>query len=412
MYISSRVKSANTSVTLKVNEQVNKLAMSGKHVYNMTAGQLPFKPAPEFIHHISQQLNFLKSYQYSPVLGFEKLRRKFMSYIENKRNIQFKDDEVEFDCAISNGSKQSLYNALGAIVNPGDEVILLTPYWVSYPEMIKFWGGVTIEIETHAFDAYTPAIDEIRKNISSRTKAIIINSPNNPAGIHYTDDFMKEFAKLMLEHEDVFIISDELYSEICYFDPEPKYYYQFEKSLIKRTLLVDGISKTFACTGLRIGFCVGPKKIIEGMEKIQAQTTSGPNSLIQRALIDFDFNLLENFYDPVKDQLRECAQITREAFREHGLSHCWYQTTSAFYYLINFERLPFFKKYEDQMQEGEVIDFSEEIVREILDETGVAVVPGAAFGCPNTARMSMTIEIAPFTEAVNRLVEFCARVSS
>jgi len=332
-----------------------------------------------------------------------------MSYVEKKRNIQFQDDEIEFDCIVSNGSKQSLYNALGAIINPGDEVILLTPFWVSYPEMVKFWGGVTIEIETHAFDAYTPAIDEIKKHISSRTKAIIINSPNNPAGIHYTDQWMKEFAALMKEHEDIFIISDELYSEICYFDPAPKYFYQFDKSLIKRTLLVDGISKTFACTGLRIGFCIGPKKVIEGMEKIQAQTTSGPNSLIQRALLDFDFSLLENFYDPVKDQLRECAHITREVFRDHGLSHCWYQTTSAFYYLLNFERLPFFQKYEELMQESGKQDFSEEIVRDILDKTGVALVPGAAFGFPNSARMSMTIEIAPFTEAMQRLLDYMSQ---
>lgn len=409
MFLSSRVKSANTSVTLKVNEQVNKLAMSGKHVYNMTAGQLPFKPAPEFIQHIGAQLNFLKSYQYSPVLGFEKLRKKFIDYVENKRGVKFKSEEYEFDCVISNGSKQSLYNALGAVVNPGDEVILLTPYWVSYPEMIKFWGGVPIEIETHAFDAFTPAIDEIRKSISSRTRAIIINSPNNPAGIHYTDKWMQDFAALMKEHEDLYIISDELYSEICYFDPAPRFFYQYDKSLLERTILVDGISKTFACTGLRLGFCIANKKVIEGMEKIQAQTTSGPNSLIQRALIDFDFNMLDNFYDPVKDQLRECAQITREVFRDHGLSHCWYQTTSAFYYLLNFERMPFFEAYEKRMSEEGKKDFSQEICEDILDQTGVALVPGAAFGFPNSARMSMTIEIAPFTEAMNRLIGYLAK---
>lgn len=409
MFVSSRVKSANTSVTLKVNEQVNKLAMSGKHVYNMTAGQLPFKPAPEFIQHIGQQLNFLKSYQYSPILGFEKLRKKFIGYVESKRGVKFKGDELEYDCIISNGSKQSLYNALGAIVNPGDEVILLTPYWVSYPEMIKFWGGVPIEIETHDFDAFTPAIDEIRKQISSRTRAIIINSPNNPAGIHYTDKWMQEFASLMKEHEDVYIISDELYSEICYFDPAPKYFYQYDKSLLERTLVIDGISKTFACTGLRLGFCICPKKVIDGMEKIQAQTTSGPNSLIQRALIDFDFSMLDNFYDPVKDQLRECAHIIREVFRDHGLSHCWYQTTSAFYYLLNFERMPFFEYYENLPEEEHKKDYSQEICEDILDKTGVALVPGAAFGFPNSARMSMTIEMAPFTEAMHKLIDYLAQ---
>jgi aspartate aminotransferase len=410
MFISSRVRDANESITLKVNEQINKLSMSGKHVYNMTAGQLPFKPAPEFIKHIQNELNFLKSYQYSPVKGFEKLRKKFIKYVETKRDVSFKQDDLEFDCLISNGSKQSLYNVFGAILNPGDEVILITPYWVSYPEMIKFWGGEPIIVQSQAFDAFTPPLDEIKKAISSRTRAIVINSPNNPAGIHYSDECMQELASLLEEHPDLYIISDELYSEICYFDPKPRYFYQFSQKLLDRTFIIDGISKTFACTGLRIGFCIGPKKIIDGMGKIQGQTTSGPNSLIQRALIDFDFSLLENFYDPVKDQLRECAQITREVFRDYNLSHCWYQTTSAFYYLLNFERMPFFKQYHEQIVEGsEQKDFSEEIVAKILEETGVALVPGAAFGCPNSARMSMTIEMAPFREAMIKLVEYMSQ---
>lgn len=407
MYISSRVRDANESITLKVNEQINKLSMSGKHVYNMTAGQLPFKPAPEFIKHIQNELNFLKSYQYSPVMGFEKLRKKLIQYVENKRDLSFKIEDHETECLISNGSKQSLYNVFGAILNPGDEVIIITPYWVSYPEMIKFWGGEPKIINSHAFDAFTPPLEEIKKAISSRTRAIVINSPNNPAGIHYTKEWMLDFANLMKEHPETYIISDELYSEICYFDPKPKYFYQLDQSLLKQTLIIDGISKTFACTGLRIGFCIGPTKVIDGMAKIQGQTTSGPNSLIQRALIDFDFSLLENFYDPVKEQLRDCAQITREVFRDYNLSHCWYQTTSAFYYLLNFERMPFFRKYQETLEnEQEQKDFSEQIVSDILDHTGVALVPGTAFGCPNSARMSMTIEMAPFREAMIKLVEY------
>jgi len=406
MFLSSRVKDANESITLNVNEQINKLSMSGKHVYNMTAGQLPFKPAPEFIKNIQTELNFLKSYQYSPVLGFEKLRKKFIDYVEHKRSIKFSSIDEEVDCIISNGSKQSLYNVFGTLVNPGDEVILITPYWVSYPEMIKFWGGTPLIVDSHAFDAFTPPIEEIKKLVSSRTRAIVINSPNNPAGIHYSDEWMEEFSKVMEEFPELYIISDELYSEICYFDPKPSYFYQYNRKLLERTLIIDGISKTFACTGLRIGFCIGPKKVIKAMSKIQGQTTSGPNSLIQRALIDFDFSLLENFYDPVKDQLRDCAQMTREVYRDFGLSHCWYQTTSAFYYLINFERMPFFKNYIQDQEGAKVKDCSEEIVADILNKTGVALVPGSAFGCPNSARMSMTIEVAPFKEAMLKLLEF------
>ena len=404
MFLSSRVIQANESVTLKMNEKINQLARSGKHIYNMTAGQLPFKPAPEFIKVLGQQLNYLKSYQYSPVPGFPALKEKFIHYVEKKRGISFKDLEIDFDCIISNGSKHTLYNILGALVNPGDEVILLTPYWVSYPEMIKFWGGSVQIVKTNAFDAFTPHVEDIQKVISSRTKAIIINSPNNPAGIHYTDKWMREFADFIKHHPDIAIISDELYSELYYFDPKPTYFYQYDTSLLERTLIVDGISKSFASTGLRIGFCIGDQKIINAMSKIQSQTTSGANSLIQKALVEFDFNLLEHFFDPVKIQLRQCAQIVREKFRAENLSHCWYQTTSGFYYFIDFTRLPFFERYVNQ----DARDMSEEIVSSILDETGVALVPGAAFGYPNSARMSMTLELAPFEEALSKLVKFLA----
>lgn len=404
MYLSSRVREANESVTLKVNEKINKLARGGKHIYNMTAGQLPFKPAPEFIKVLGQQLNFLKSYQYSSVPGSSELREKFIQYVAKKRSVSFKDDDVEFDCIVSNGSKHTIYNILGALINPGDEVILLTPYWVSYPEMIKFWGGAVQVVESNAFDAFTPHVEDIKKLISSRTKVIIINSPNNPAGIHYSDDWMKEFAGFMKDHPEIAIISDELYSELYYFDPKPTYFYQYEPSLLKQTIIVDGISKSFACTGLRIGFCIGDKKLIEGMSKIQSQTTSGANSLIQKALVEFDFDLLVNFFDPVKIQLRQCAQIVREKFREENLSHCWYQTTSGFYYFIDFTRMPMFERFQDEKSS----DKSEGIVGEILEKTGVALVPGAAFGYPNSARMSMTLEIAPFEEALTKLVKYLA----
>jgi aspartate aminotransferase len=223
---------------------------------------------------------------------------------------------------------------------------------------------------------------------------------------------MKEFAEFLKDYPDLIVVSDELYSEISYFDPAPTYFYQHDPSLLKQTVIVDGISKSFACTGLRIGFCIADKELTDAISKLQSQTTSGPNSLIQKSLIEFDFNLLDNFFDPVKIQLRECAQVVRESFREANLAQCWYQTTSGFYYFVEFSRMPIFEKYKSREEsKDESHDWSEEIVRDILDETGVALVPGAAFGYPNSARMSMTIEIAPFQEAMNKLVKYLANKS-
>ena len=404
MQLSSRIKETNESVTLKVNEKINEMVQEGKHVYNMTSGQLPFKPSSEFIKCINKQLNFLKSYQYSPISGIEVLRKKFLSQYEEKRNLTFSSSPIEMDCIISNGSKHSIYNMLGALINPGDEVILLTPYWVSYPEMIKFWGGTPIIVKSHAFDAYTPPIEEIEKAISPRTKAIIVNSPNNPAGIHYSEKWMKEFAVFMETQDELIVISDEIYCDISYFDPAPSYFYQYNNDLLKNTVIINGISKSLAATGLRIGYCIADKRLTKAMAKIQSQTTSGPNTLIQRALIDYDFNEHEGYFDSIKMQLRECAQVVREAFRNANLPHCYYQTTSGFYYLLDFSRMPIYEKYKDE----ENSDFSQSIVDDILVKTGVALVPGSAFGYPNSARMSMTLDISPFKEAMDKLITYVA----
>lgn len=405
MFLSSRIKQTQTSVTLKVNDKINMLSAEGQHIYNMTSGQLNQKPCSKFIDSIGKQLNFLKSYQYSPIAGMGKLRSKFMEHMESKRGIEFKSDEIEFDCVISNGSKHSLYNVMGAMVNPGDEVIILTPYWVSYPEMVKFWGGTPVVVKSHAFDAYTPSIKGIEKALSPKTKLVIVNSPNNPAGIHYDDDWMKKFAEFLKKHPDLMVISDEVYSELSYFDPAPTYFYQHDPALLKQTILINSISKSFASTGLRIGYCIADARLTNAMAKIQSQTTSGPNSLIQRALIEYEFDAKENYFDEVKEQLRASAQFLGQSFRDAKLSHCFYQTTSAFYYLLDFSRMPFFVKYDD----GNDSDFSEKIVEDILEATGVALVPGTSFGYPNSARMSLTLEQIPFQEAIKKLVEFIAQ---
>lgn len=405
MILSSRIKETRTSVTLKVNDKINMLASEGQHIYNMTSGQLNQKPCGQFIDAIGKQLNFLKSYQYSPIAGMAKLRTKFIKHMESKRGVEFKSDDIDFGCVISNGSKHSLYNVMGALLNPGDEVILLTPYWVSYPEMVKFWGGTPVIVKSHAFDAYTPSIEGIKEAISKKTKLIIINSPNNPAGIHYSDDWMKDFAVILKEHPHLMAISDEVYSELSYFDPAPTYFYQHDPELLKQTILVNSISKSLASTGLRIGYCIADARLTNAMAKIQSQTTSGPNSLIQRALIDYDLDAKENHFDEVKDQLRMSAQFLGQSFRDANLSKCFYQTTSAFYYLLDFSRMPMFARYDD----GKESDYSEVIVEDILKATGVALVPGSSFGYPNSARMSLTLEQIPFQEAIAKLVDFVAR---
>jgi aspartate aminotransferase len=404
MLISSRVKGIQDSITMKLNEKSLLLSEEGKVLYNLSGGQLPIKPSVEFIEKIHHQLNFLKSYQYSPSGGFPALRKKLLTYFTSSRRLSEELFETNSDVIISNGSKHSIYNALGSLIDPGDEVILLAPYWVSYPEMIKFWGGVPVVVKSNVYDAFVPAIDDIRKSISLSTKVIIVNSPNNPSGVHYSETWMREFASLLQDYPELIVISDEVYSDLSYFDPKPSYFYQFDHSLLKRTVVVQAISKTLAATGLRLGWVIAPIEITTAMSSLQGQTTSGANSLIQRSLIDFDFSHIEGFLTPVKNHLRMNAEILREKFREANIGHCWYQSTSAFYFMIDFSRTPMFKRFEDSK------DYSYLIADELLEKEGIILVPGTDFGIPNTARISLVIEEVPFREAVTKIIKYAHQV--
>lgn len=400
MRLSSRVKGVHDSITMKLNEKSLELTEEGKVVYNLSSGQLPIKPPASFVEKIHHELNFFKSFQYSPSAGFSSVRKKLLNHFIQKRELPFETIEAGWDTILSNGSKHTLYNALGAIIDPGDEVVLLAPYWVSYPEMVKFWGGKPVVVKSNVFDAFVPAIEDIRKAISEKTKAIIINSPNNPSGVHYSEAWMREFTLFLNEYPDLIIISDEVYSDICYFDPQPTFFYQYDNSLLERTIVVHAISKSLAATGLRLGWAIAPKEVVEVMGRIQGQTTSAPNSLVQRAVLQWDLSEIDSFLIPVKNHIRQNAATLREKFREANLGHCWYQSTSAFYFMIDFSRTPMFSRFEGKG------DFSYQIADEILNEEGITIVPGSDFGIPNTARISLVIEEIPFQEALSKMINY------
>jgi aspartate aminotransferase len=203
----------------------------------------------------------------------------------------------------------------------------------------------------------------------------------------------------MLEYPDLLILSDEIYYHLYYFDPKPTYFYQHKSELIKRTIIVDGISKTLASTGLRIGYAIGPKILMDAINKLQGQTSSGANSLVQHALAHFDLGHLEHFLVPIKKHLQGNSEILGEALRRHNLGHIWYQPQSAFYYLMDFSQAPVKDRFKEE-------DASVAICEELLDKHGVALVPGAAFGMKNCARLSLVSDKVEFMEAAEIIVKF------
>jgi aspartate aminotransferase len=401
MHISKRVQEIAESVTLKLNAKAVAMSESGKQVFNLTAGQLPYRPLNEFVDLMRNELEFLKSFQYSPVAGYEDLRKMLLNHVEKTREVTLPSD---FDCVISNGGKHSISNILGCIVDPDDEVIILAPYWISYPELIKFCKGKPVVVTSSIFDVFVPSLASLEQAITPKTRAIIINSPNNPSGTHYDEQWMRGFGELMKKHPEVTIICDEIYYQLSYYDPKPTYYYQFYPELLAQTVIVDGISKTLASTGLRIGYAIGPKELTKAMGKLQGQTTSGANSLVQRAMINFDFGLTEQYLIPIKLHLRENSETVREVLREASLSKIWYQSTSAFYFMIDFSQTKVMERFRSSAQDTK--DYSDEICEELLENFGVAVVPGKDFGMPNSARISLVLPKDQFREAMTKLVKF------
>ncbi len=409
-FLSDRVINAVGSVTLAMNEKILELKKQGKDIYNLTAGQLPFRPEANFIQSLQGQLSFLSSYQYSPVQGIAEYQEKCLEQFISSRFFSWNNSEIgeyknNFAVLISNGSKHSLFNLFATILNKGDEVVIFSPYWVSFPEIVRFWGGVPRIVDCHHYDSFSPDLEQLKEVLDqSKIKAIIINSPNNPTGVHYSEVWMKQFAQLMKKYPQVLLVSDEIYEQLYYYDPAPTYFYQYEVELLSRTMIINGISKSLAATGLRIGSTIGPKSLIRSMAILQSQSTSGANSLIQNALKDYDDRQLRPYLQEIRLQLRRNAEILKEILREYDLSTCWYQTTSAYYYIIDFMRTPYFKKkYPTHIRSN---DMSEDICHALLDEEAVALIPGTNFGAPNCARLSFTLDPELFEMACKKVAKF------
>ncbi|MEI8347435.1 MAG: aminotransferase class I/II-fold pyridoxal phosphate-dependent enzyme [Pseudomonadota bacterium] len=407
MLLASRVKEMNESITLKLNAKANQLAETGKRVFNLTAGQLPIFPPQEFIQALQNQLKELKSFQYSPAAGYPDLRKKLIKNVERKREINFAATGEEFDCVISNGGKHSLMNIFGCLVDNNDKVLMLAPYWISYPEMVKLFGGQSVVVTSRIEDNFTPSLTEIKKAIAlHRPKAIVLNSPSNPAGIMYSAEWMDGLAKILLdkENKELIVISDEIYFDLNYAGPSPTYFYQKHPELLKRTIICGGISKKLAGTGLRFGYCIAVKSLALALAKLQGQTTSGANSLVQTALNEYDLTQVGKFLEPILSRLNNNSQYLKKKFTEAKILQCWYPVDSAFYYLLDFSKAPLFLRY--QKKNPKQNDHGEQICEEILEKDGVVMVPGTDFGLANSARISLVLEEAKFAQAADLIVSF------
>ncbi len=403
MQIAQRITQLQESITLQLNTKAQQLQAQGEEIFNLTAGQLPIFPPSEFRQALANRTEQLKSFQYSPVAGVGELRKKVIQHFERTRGISLAAAEEEFDCLISNGGKQIIFNALMCLLNPGDKVLLLAPYWISYPEMVRLLGGESVIVQSDFAHGLLPQVADIRAALEAHhPKVLIINSPSNPAGRMYPDAWMKELATVLAYYPDLTILSDEIYFDLNYGGAWPSYFYQKDVKLLKQSVICSGISKNLAATGLRIGHCIAPKPLIAAMAKLQGQSTSGANSLVQYALLDYDFAKSEEFLQPILGRLKTNLNYLQQSLAKANLAACCYPADSAFYYMLNFAATPAFAAYAHRDQD----DVATTICTQLLAKTGVVLVPGTGFGLPNSARLALVLDPPEFITATDRLIKF------
>lgn len=390
-FLSKRVKSLSESATLAMTRRSRELKEQGHDVINLSIGEPDFD-TPQCVKEAG--INAIKDNftHYTPVAGIPELRKSVVQKFKRDNGLEFDHEQI----VVSNGAKQSIANTILCLINHGDEVIIPAPYWVSYPEMVKLAGGVPKEISTTIDSDFKLTPQQLRSEITDKTKLFLFSSPCNPTGTVYSRDELKALADVLAERKDIFIISDEIY-EYINFKGKHESIAQFEE-LKDRVIIVNGVSKGYAMTGWRIGYIAAPRFIAKACDTLQGQYTSGASSIGQKAALK-----AVNTDPCTSDELN----IMLEAFKERRditlklLEEIPGMITNvpdgAFYIFPNI------KHYIGMYDGDKKIKDSTDLCLYVLNKTKVAMVPGSAFGNPNCVRISYATSKELLIEAVKRI---------
>ena len=391
MTISNRVKSINPSQTLAITAQALKMKREGKKVISFAAGEPDFDTPKnikeEAISAIKQGFT-----HYTDNSGIIELKEAVIGKLKKDNKVEYKPAEI----IISNGAKQCLFNALLTVCNPEDEVLLPTPCWVSYTEQIKFAQAVPIFINTYQEDAFKLSAAQVEEKISSQTKLLILNSPNNPTGAVYEVEELKKIAQLLVKY-DIYCISDEIYEKLIYDEAEHFTIASLSNEVKAKTIIINGVSKSYAMTGWRIGYAAGPEDIISGMGKIQGHSTSNPNSIAQKASVE----ALNGRQETIEEMRREFDQRRKYMIEKlnqiKGVS-CL-KPAGAFYAFPNVSKI----LEKGVKYNGKRIINSFDLADFILKEAEVALIPGSDFEAEGYLRLSYATSMEDIKEGLDRI---------
>ncbi len=389
----SRVK---PSATIAVTQKARELKALGREIISLSVGEPDFD-TPDNIKAAAIDAIRRGETKYGPVAGILPLREAIAKKFKRENGLDYAPSQ----CIVGTGGKQILFNALMASLNPGDEVIISAPYWVSYPEIVALCGGTAVVVVTRAEDSYKLQSEALEKAINSRTKWVILNSPSNPSGAVYDEAELKALTTVLLHHPQVWVLTDDMYEHLVYGDFVYKTPAQVEPALYDRTLTMNGVSKAYAMTGWRIGYAGGPEKLIKAMDMIQGQQTSGACSIAQWAAVEAlngpqDFiaesrKIFEGRRDLVVSMLNQAKHLSTHS--PEGAFYVYPSCTEAI---------------GRTSAGGRKIVSDVDFVTALLEEQGVAVVQGSAFGMGPNFRVSYATSNAALEKACAKIQDFCA----
>ncbi|MCV0350759.1 MAG: pyridoxal phosphate-dependent aminotransferase [Nitratireductor sp.] len=389
----SRVK---PSATIAVSQKARELKTQGRDVIGLGAGEPDFD-TPDNVKNAAIDAINRGETKYTPVSGIQPLREAIAAKFKRENNLDYDWKQT----IVATGGKQILFNAMMATLNPGDEVVIPSPYWVSYPEMVSICGGTPVFAETSIDNGFKLTPDALEKAITPKTKWLIMNSPSNPSGAAYTEAELKALADVLMAHPHVWVLTDDMYEHLTYGDFKFFTIAEVEPKLYDRTLTMNGVSKAYAMTGWRIGYAAGPIELIKAMDMIQGQQTSGACSIAQWAAVEA-LNGPQDFITKNKAIFQGRRDLVVSMLNQAKGINCPVPE-GAFYVYPSCAEL-----IGKTAPSGKVIETDEDFVSELLEVEGVAVVHGSAFGLGPNFRISYATSEELLEEACNRIQRFTA----
>ena len=387
-YLSERVKNLATSQTLAMAAKARELRGQGKDVIGLSLGEPDFN-IPDFIKEAAKKAIDENYNSYTPVDGYLDLKKAIIKKFERDNRLIYSPSQI----VVSTGAKQALYNIASVLINPGDEVILPCPYWVSYADIVKLKGGIPIEVKTDIENDFKMTGTQLKSAITEKTKMIWFSSPCNPSGSVYSDEELSALSKVLEDNENIFIVSDEIYEHINYKGGHNSI--GTYNAVKDRTITVNGVSKAFAMTGWRIGYIGAPEWIARACNKVQGQVTSGANCIAQRAVITA-LNENPDKIEYMVEEFKARRDLILELLGEIKGFNC--NIPDGAFYVF-----PDISHYFGRTIDGFEINNASDMSMFLLEKALVATVTGNAFGNPNCIRISYAASKEQIVEAVKRI---------